>query len=238
MANFWLILLTIYGVNSSLIWDPECEGKECSGSPDRGDGLTNFDDWDGSTRTYGTKITYTCAEGFAFDLKGFPSKIENYCGKKCEGWSIGSHKKCFLNQNKSDEAGCRISGPEWSNKDGKLPRCVLRTTRWKKSVGNNSFVCPLFSMLFFFQRCATQLNFQQSQIPLLTQVAPILRLEQERQSSATEVTISRELQLQSTPRYQLFRRPQHLPSPILVSLSLNRSLHFQCSGSIHSFGWW
>ena len=146
MANFWLIILTIFGVNSSLIWDPECEGKECSGSPDRGDRVTSFDDWDGSTRTYGTKITYTCAEGFAFDLKGFPSKIENYCGKKCEGWIIGSQKTCFLSQDKSDQAGCRISGPEWSNKDGKLPlpRCVLRTTRWKKSVGNNTFICPLF----------------------------------------------------------------------------------------------
>ena len=237
MANFWLIILTIFGVNSSLIWDPECEGKECSGSPDRGDGLTSFDNWDGSTRTYSTKITYTCAEGFAFDLKGFPSKIENYCGKKCEGWSIGSQKKCFLSQDKSDRIGCRISGPEWSDKDGKLPRCVLPHTRWKRSVGNNCFLFTRFSLLFS-QWFATQLNFQQSQIPLLTQAALILRLEQERQSSATEVTISRELQLQSTPRYQLFRRPQHLPSRILVSLSLNRSLHFQCSGSIHSFGWW
>ena len=148
MANFWLIILTIFGVNSSLIWDPECEGKECSGSPDRGDRVTSFDNWDGSTRSYGTKITYTCAEGFAFDLKGFPSKIENYCGKKCEGWSIGSQKTCFLSQDKSDQAGCRVSGPEWSNKDGKLPRCVLRTTRWKKSVGNN-FICPLFWNIFF-----------------------------------------------------------------------------------------
>ena len=149
MANFWLILLTIYGVNSILIWDPECEGKECSGSPDRGDRVTSFDNWDGSTRSYGTKITYTCAEGFAFDLKGFPSKIENYCGKKCEGWIIGSQRKCFLSQDKSDQAGCRVSGPEWSNKDGKLPRCVLRTTRWKKSVGNNTFICPLFWNIFF-----------------------------------------------------------------------------------------
>ena len=153
MANFRLIILTIFGVHSSLIWDPECEGKECSGSPDRGDEVTSFDDWDGFTRTYGTKITYTCAEGFAFDLKGFPSKIENYCGKMCEGWSIGSQKKCFLSQDKSDQAGCRISGPEWSNKDGKLPRCVLPHIRWKKSVGNNSIFWPLFKTYLLSAVC-------------------------------------------------------------------------------------
>ena len=150
MANFRLIILTIFGVNSSLIWDPECEGKECSGSPDRGDRVTSFDDWDGSTRTYGTKITYICAEGFVFDIKGFPSKIESFCGKKCDGWSIGSKRKCFSSQVKSDPAECK-SGPEWRNKDGLLPGCVLRHTRWKKSLGNNiPFSLPSFFLLMFF----------------------------------------------------------------------------------------
>ena len=103
------------------IWDPDCSSKECSGSPDRGDGVTSFDDWDGSTRTYSTKITYTCDEGLGFDTADSPSKIESYCGKKCDRW----RGDCFTSWFDPDPARCRNQDPDWRHEGGQLPGCTI-----------------------------------------------------------------------------------------------------------------
>ena len=120
LANLWLILLLICWVQSGMIWDEACEDKECSGSPDRGDGLNSFDDWDGSTRTYSTRIRYTCADGLGFGTTGSPTTITAFCGKKCDGFSWMG---CFSSW--EDPAECRNSAPEWRITGGlsQLPEC-------------------------------------------------------------------------------------------------------------------
>ena len=108
-----------------MMWDKDCEAKECSGSPERGDGLNSFDNWDESTRTYSTTITYTCGEGLGFDTTGSPSTITGYCGKKCLDWL----DDCFTFSD-PDPAECRNSDPEWRFSDGtnhhlsELPECI------------------------------------------------------------------------------------------------------------------
>ena len=132
LANTWLLLFLICCVNSGMIWDEDCEDKECSGSPDRGDGVTIFDDWDESTRTYSTKITYTCAEGLGFDTTGSPSKIDGYCGKKCSGFSWNGCFTSGFGWWDNDPADCRNSDPEWRISGGlsQLPECNVGKQPW------------------------------------------------------------------------------------------------------------
>ena len=131
LANLWFILLLICSVHSGYIWDPDCAAKECSGDPDRGDGVKSLDNWDGSTRTYSTAITYTCAEGLGFDTTGSPSTITGYCGKKCwEGWN-DCYGTSWLDP---DPAECRNSDPEWRFSGfpdlSELPECNVGKTKW------------------------------------------------------------------------------------------------------------
>ena len=125
MANSacFSLLFLLQSAHCAKIWDPDCSSKKCSGSPDRGDGVTSFDDWDGSTRTYSTKITYTCDEGLGFDTTGSPSKIESYCGKKCDGWKGKYSTDCFSSW--SDPARCRNRNPDWRHEGGQLPGCTI-----------------------------------------------------------------------------------------------------------------
>ena len=123
-AILWFLLLLICFVNSASIWDPECATKECPGDPDRGDGVNSFDDWDGTTKTYSTKITYTCADGLGFDTTGSPAKIESFCGKKCNGFNTENVHRCYYSGG-VDPAECRNSDPEWDHEGGQLPGCTV-----------------------------------------------------------------------------------------------------------------
>ena len=153
LANLWLIQLLICCVQSDMMWDEDCEAKECSGSPDRGDGLNSFDDWDGSTRTYSTGIKYTCAEGLGFDTTGSPSTINGYCGKKCDGGYYG----CYAGG--QDPAECRNSDPEWRISGGlsQLPECNVGKETWRNF---------LWTDFFFLQLPAIQTYFLQWQMPI------------------------------------------------------------------------
>ena len=118
------LLFLLQSVHCVKIWDPDCSSKECSGSPDRGDGVTSFDDWDGSTRTYSTKITYTCDEGLGFDTIDSPSKIESHCGRKCDGRKGKWSTYCFTWLD-PDPAKCRNQDPDWDHEGGQLPGCTI-----------------------------------------------------------------------------------------------------------------
>ena len=154
LVNLWLILLLICCVQSqNMIWDEDCEAKECSGSPVRGDGLNSFDDWDGSTRTYSTGIKYTCADGLGFDTTGSPSTINGYCGKKCDGGYFG----CYAGW--EDPAECRDSDPEWRISGGlsQLPECNVGEETWRNF---------LWTDFFFFQLLAIQTYYLLCQMPI------------------------------------------------------------------------
>ena len=128
LAKLWFILFLICCVHSGMIWDEECEDKECSGTPDRGDGVTVHDDWDGSTRSYSTQITYTCDEGLGFDTTGSPAKLSGYCGKKCSGFDWYG---CFTSWSDNDPAECRSSDPEWRiSGESSLPECNVGKKLW------------------------------------------------------------------------------------------------------------
>ena len=154
LANLWLIQLLIRCVQSAMMWDKDCSAKECSGSPERGDGLNSFDNWDESTRTYSTTITYTCAEGLGFDTTGSPTKIYGYCGKKCTAHSW--RDQCSTRTD-DDPAECRNSDPEWRISGGlsQLPECNVGEKTWRNF---------LWTDFFFFQLLAIETYFQQWQI--------------------------------------------------------------------------
>ena len=137
-----LVLLLVSRLYAGKIWDPQCKlsySRRCSGDPLRGDGSNTFDDWDGSTKRYSTKVTYTCNDGVGFDTTNSPAKVSAYCGKKCDEHYVSGYGGGWAGYCRgTDPADCRYQDPHWyysalNSAGNSLPSC---------SVGENSPSSP------------------------------------------------------------------------------------------------